>query len=259
MGFRHKILLLFALLLVSLVIPGCTTSERPQPLCPPMGCRVIIPPCQPPALIGMPHDTISHLGFRPYVATWLPDTVTWYIGGAYSSQPRPLMHIEYSYNFPRPYNGWAPHAVIAFDETTQALGFTTNIYIPGKTLRITSKTPVEINGHAATLFELQSSGATGTSTSKDGETHVIGALWQVGTVWVRVTAVTSGRYFLDSNGNGDDVATWEGTSTDVLLRVARSARVYTGCDKSTFGASTRHELPPSTPQSALKSRKARGC
>jgi hypothetical protein len=257
MRFLYKITPIFALLLFSLLTPGCANSGTAPPSCPSFpatDCRIVIPQCKPPAIVGMPHEAISRLGFHPYVATWLPETVTWYIGGAYSSQPRPLMRIEYAFWFPRPYNGYAPHAVIAFDETTQALGFTANIYVPGQTLRITSKTPVEINGHAATLFELQSSGATGTSTStsNDGETHVIGALWQVGTVWVRVTAVTSGRYFLDINGNGDDVAAWEGTSTDVLLRVARSARVYTGCDKSTFGASTRHELPPSTPQSALK-------
>jgi len=30
----------------------------------------------------------------------------------------PLMRLEYNYNFPRPYNAYAPHAVIAFDRST---------------------------------------------------------------------------------------------------------------------------------------------
>lgn len=245
MRFRFRRALILTLLLCSLITPGCSSrgsAGLPPPPCPtgpPNACRVVIPPCQPPALVGMgiPHDIASQLGFRPYVATWLPDAVTWYTGGAYSSQPRPLMRIEYAYFFPRPYNAYAPHAVIAFDETTQALGFTTTIYVPGQTLRVTSQTPEDVNGQAATLFELHSSGATGANTSKDGETHVIGVLWQVRTVWVRVTAVTSGRYFQNSAGDGEDVAGWEGTNTDILLRVARSARVYTGCDKPVSDAS----------------------
>lgn len=242
MRFRFRTTLILALLFCSLVIPACTHAKASPTQCPTNVCRVVIPPCQPPAFEGLPHDIASQLGFRPYVATWLPEEVAWYTAGAYTSEPSwlhpiPWMYVGYSYDFPRPYNAYAPHTVIAFDETTQALGFTTNIYVPGQTLRVTSQTPVDVNGQAATLFELHSSGATGANMSKDGETHVIGVLWQVGTVWVRVTAVTSGRYFQNSAGDGEDVAAWEGTSTDVLLRVARSARVYTGCDKPVADAS----------------------
>ncbi len=160
----------------------------------------------------------------------------WYNAQPYSSDPSaihplPWMRLEYSFNFPRPYNSYAPHAVIAFDETTQPLSLTTNIRVPGQTLAVTSKTPVDINGYAATLFELQSSGAAGATNA----TRVIGVQWQAGTLWVRITAVTNGQYFLDSNGNSNDVLAWDGTSTDVLLRVARSAQVYTGCDKKASG------------------------
>jgi len=183
----------------------------------------------------MPRDAAAQLGFEPYVATWIPDAVYWYNAQPYSSDPSaihplPWMRLEYSFNFPRPYNAYAPHAVIAFDETTQPLSFTTNIRVPGQALAVTSKTPMDINGHAATLFELQSSGTAGATS----ETRVIGVQWQAGTLWVRVTAVTSGRY-LFSIGDGDDVAAWEGTSTDTLLHVARSAQVYTGCDKQASG------------------------
>jgi hypothetical protein len=143
------------------------------------------------------------------------------------------MRLEYGYWFPRPYNAYAMHAVIAFDETTQVLGFTTNIYVPGQTLTITSEMPMEINGQVATLFELH--GQSSTSANANNDTHVIGVQWQAGTVWVRITAVTSGQYFLDSTGNSNDVLAWEGTSTDMLLRVARSAQVYTGCDKKASG------------------------
>ncbi len=238
MRFQYKLLLILALLFCVMATPGCVTAGKPPPSCPPMGCRVVIPPCQPPAYTGIPRDTAAQVSFRPYVATWLPDDVTWYTGGAYSSQtlpgqPRPWMRLEYGYWFPRPYNAYAMHTVIAFDEATQALGPTTNIYVPGQTLTVTSKTPVEINGQAATLFELQ--GHSSTSAHEQNETHVIGVQWQTGTVWMRVTALTSGRYFLLPNGDGEDVAAWDGTSTDVLLRVARSAQVYTGCDKKATG------------------------
>ncbi|HEY1390122.1 MAG TPA: hypothetical protein VGF38_16415 [Ktedonobacterales bacterium] len=199
---------------------------------------MVIPPCLTSVLPGqgIPHNIAPQLGFQPYVATWIPDTVYWFNAQPYSSDPsavRPLpwMRLEYSYNFPRPYNAYAPHAVIAFDETTQALGFTTNIRVPGQTLAVTSKSSLEINGQPAMLFELHGSGATNTAN----ETRVIGVQWQARALWVRVTAVTSGRY-LFSIGDGDDVLAWDGTSTDVLLRVARSAQVYTGCDKQTPGA-----------------------
>lgn len=239
MRLRYKPILILALLFCSLVIPGCMHTEAPPPPCPPDICHVVIPQCQPPAPIGMPHEAVLHLGFRPYVATWLPNTVYSYGAQPYSSEPSlvhplPLMHIGYMYDFPRPYNGWAPHAVIAFDETSRALGLTTNIYVPGQTLTVTSKTPVEINGQTATLFELQGQESTGTSAND--ATHVIGVQWQTGSVWLRVTALTSGRYFLLPNGDGEDVAAWDGMSTDVLLRVARSAQVYTGCDKQASGA-----------------------
>lgn len=241
MRFRHKRILILALILCSLAIPGCTRAEAPHTQCPPLDCRVVIPPCQPPAPIGMPHDAASQLGFRPYVATWLPDTVRWVAAAAYTSEPSlvhplPWMHLNYDYNFPRPYNSWAPHTVIAFDETTQPLGIAANIYVPGQTLAVTSKTPVDINGHAATLFEVQSSGASGANSSEKNAVHVIGVEWQEGSLWVRVTAVTSGHYYWESIGEGEDVAAWEGTNTDVLLRVARSAQVYTGCDKNTSDA-----------------------
>lgn len=237
MRFRYKRILILALLFCSLVIPGCTHAEAPPLSCPPENCRVVIPPCQTSDLPGqgIPHDATAQLGFQPYVATWIPDTVYWYNAQPYSSDPStihplPWMRIEYSYNFPRPYNSYAPHAVIAFDETTQPLSFTTNIRVPGQTLAVTSKTPVEVSGQPAMLFELHSSGTTSTAS----ETRVVGVQWQAGALWVRVTAVTSGRY-LFSIGDGDDVLAWEGTSTDMLLRVARSAQVYTGCDKKASG------------------------
>jgi len=183
MRFRYKRILILALLFCSLVIPGCTRAETPPTSCPTDVCRVVIPPCQPPALLGMgmPHDATSQLGFRPNVATWLPETVTWYSAAPYTTEPSqvhpmPLMRLEYNYNFPRPYNAYAPHAVIAFDETTQALDYTTNIYVPGQTLSVTSKSQVDINGHAAMLFALQSSGATGAANA----TRVIGVQWQAG-------------------------------------------------------------------------------
>jgi len=188
----------------------------------------------------MPHDAVSQLGFLPYVATWLPDAVTWYTAQPYPAapssihllpgQPRPLMRIGYGFWFARPYNAYALHGVIAFDETTQTLDPKTNISVPGQTLGITTEATVDINGHAAMLFELQ--GSSGSS-----ETRVIGVEWQAGTLWVRVTAVTSGRYSLLSNGEGDDVVAWEGTSTDELLSVARSARIYAGCDSTISSAS----------------------
>lgn len=236
MRLRYKPILILALLFCSLVIPGCTHAEAPPPPCPPDVCHVVIPQCQPPARIGMPHNAASQLGFRPYVATWLPDTVYSYGAQPYTSEPSlvhplPWMHIGYMYDFPRPYNSWAPHAVIAFDETTQPLSFTTNIRVPGQKLAVTSKTPVEINGRQAMLFELHSSGTTSTAN----ETRVVGVQWQAGALWVRVTAVTSGRY-LFSIGDGDDVLAWDGTRTDVLLHVARSAQVYTGCDEQASGA-----------------------
>ncbi len=252
MHIRYTIPLVFALLFFSLITPACASQRSPGdvpshcPQSPPAGCRVVIPPCQPPVLLGLgiPRDAASQLGFQSYVATWLPDTVTWYTAQPYvadtstiqliPSQPRPLMRIGYAYWFPRLYNAYAPHVVIAFDETTKALGFTTNINVPGQTLAVTSKATVDINGHAATLFELESSVAPG--TSEKNATHVIGVEWQEGAVWVRITAVTSGRYFPDYRGEGDDVLAWEGMSNDVLLRVARSARIYTGCKKSTNGA-----------------------
>lgn len=236
MRLRFRPILILALFFCSVAAAGCVkASELPSP-CPPMGCRVVIPPCQPPAYMGIPRDTAAQLGFRPYVATWLPEEVTWYTGGAYSSlslpsQPRPMMHVEYSYNFPRPYNSWAPHAVIAVDETTQALGYTTNIYVPGQSLAVTSTSKVDINRQAATLFELRSSGAT----SAPDVAHVIGVQWQAGKVWMRVTALTSGHYFLLPNGDGEDVAAWDGINTDVLLRVARSTQSYTGCDTNATG------------------------
>lgn len=243
MRLRYKRILMLALLFCSLATPGCVHAKTPVNPCPPENCRVVIPPCQISALPGqgIPHDAATQLGFQPYVATWLPESVTWYTAQPYSSapsaiqllpsQPRPLMRLEYGYWFPRPYNTYAMHAVIAFDETTQALGYTTNIYVPGQTLSVTSKSQVDINGHAAMLFALQSSGATGAANA----THVIGVQWQAGAVWVRVTAVTNGQYFLDSNGNNNDVLAWDGMSTDVLVHVARSAQVYTGCDKKTVG------------------------
>src|SRR5689334_5885549 len=229
MRIQFKRILILALLFCSLIIPGCTHAETPANPCPPENCRVVIPPCQISALPGqgIPHDAAAQLGFQPYVATWIPDTVYWFNAQPYSSDPSaihplPWMRLEYSFNFPRLYNAYAPHAVIAFDETTQTLSLTTNIRVPGQTLAVTSKTPVDINEHAATLFELQSSGAAGATS----ETRVIGVQWQAGMLWVRVTAVTSGRY-LFSIGDGDDVAAWSGTSTDVLLRVARSVQAYT--------------------------------
>ena len=145
------------------------------------------------------------------------------------------MSIGYAYWFPRPYNGYAPHTVIAFDEAKQQLGLTTNIYVPGQTLAVASKTPVDINGQAGTLFELHGAGTP--TASKDDETRIIGVEWQEGEVWVRATAVTRGWYALLPNGEGDDVLAWDGTSTDVLLRVARSARPYDGCPRTVTGAS----------------------
>ncbi len=237
MRLRYKRIPILALLFCSLAIPGCTHAEAPPTQCPIDVCRVVIPPCQTPALPGegIPSDAAAQLGFSPYVATWIPDTVYWYNAQPYSSDPSaihplPWMRIEYSYNFPRPYNAYAPHAVIAFDETTQPLSFTTNIRVPGQTLAVTSKSSADINGRTATRFELHSSGATNAAN----ETRVIGVQWQAGALWVRVTAVASGRY-LFSIGDGDDVAAWDGTNTDVLLRVARSAQVYTGCDTKATG------------------------
>jgi len=55
------------------------------------------------------------------------------------------------------------------------------------------------------------------------------------TVWNGMTALTSGRYFLLPNGDGEDVAAWDGINTDVLLRVTRSAQAYTGCDTNATG------------------------
>lgn len=245
MRLLYKLTLTLALLACLLVTPGCTNqseAEAPPPPCPSLTCRVVIPPCQPPALLGMgmPRDAGSQLGFLPYVAMWLPATVSWYSAQAYPSgqssiqllpsQPRPLMRIEYARYFPRPYNTYAVHAVIAFDETTQALGLTTNITIPGQTVVIKSTALEDINGHTATFFELQ--GSTG-----NNETTVIGVEWQSGTLWVRVTAVASGRYLPISSVDGDDIVAWEGTSKDELLRVARSASSYTGCDRNISGAS----------------------
>lgn len=239
MRFLYKGTLVLALLLFLLVTAGCAdqiNSEAPPAPCPSPTCRVVIPPCQLPALLGMgmPRDAASQLGFLPYVATWLPDSVSWYSAQAYPpgqssihllpSQPRPLMRVEYARYFPRLYNASALHSVIAFDETPQALGFTTNITIPGQIVGVTVTAKVEINGHAATYFELQ--GLTG-----DNETTVIGVEWQTGTLWVRVTAVTSGRYLPVSLGDGEDIVAWAGTSKDELLRVARSASIYAGCDK----------------------------
>ncbi|MGZ3682113.1 MAG: hypothetical protein ACXVDI_26435, partial [Ktedonobacterales bacterium] len=209
--------------------------------------RVVIPPCQPPALVGvgMPRDAASQLGFVPYVATWLPDTVSWYFSEPLSSgssiqllpsQPRPLMRTEYAQFFPRPSNAYALHSVIAFDETTQPLGLTTNITVPGQSIEVTSTAVVEINGHAATYFELQSfpdfTGSTATA-----QTTVIGVEWYIGTLWVRVTAVTSGRYLPISTVDGDDIVAWTGTNRDEILQVARSAGAYTNCDRSGFTAS----------------------
>jgi len=188
--------------------------------------------------MGMPHDAAEQVGFQPHVATWLPDALTWYSAGSYlssPSQPHPWMSIGYAYWFPRPYNAYAPHTVIAFDEVKQEIGFTANIYVPGQTLAVTSKAPVDINGQTGTLFELRGSGAS--SVSKDNATHVIGVEWRDGEIWVRATAVISGRYALLPNGEGDDVLAWDGMSTDVLLRVARSARPYTGCPRTVSGAS----------------------
>jgi hypothetical protein len=189
--------------------------------------------------MGMPHEAVSQLGFRPYVATWLPEEVTWYTAGAFSSDPSPVhplpwASIGYGYWFPRPYNAYALHRVIAFDETTQTVDLTTNIYIPGQkqTPTTASKKTVDINGHTATLFELQ--GAIGTPS----ETHVIGVEWREGTLWLRVTAVTTGQYFPDKLEHDNDVLAWDVTNTDVLLRVARSAQVYTGCDKKATGDPT---------------------
>jgi hypothetical protein len=243
---RHKLTVLLILLLCSLILPGCaTTANRnpppdPCPTSPPHACRVVIPPCQPPAYLGMgmPHDAAEQVGFQPHVATWLPDALTWYTAGSNlssPSQPRPWMSVGYAFWFPRPYNAYAPHTVIAFDEARQELGFTTNIYVPGQTLAITSKTPVDINGQAGTLFELHDTGTPTAST--DNETRIIGVEWRAGEVWVRATAVTSGRYALLPNGEGDDVVAWDGMSTDVLLRVARSARPYDGCPRPVTGAS----------------------
>jgi len=190
--------------------------------------------------MGMPRNAGSQLGFLPYVAMWLPATVSWYSAQAYPSgqssiqllpsQPRPLMRIEYARYSPRPYNTYAVHAVIAFDETTQALGLTINITIPGQTVVIKSTALEDINGHTATFFELQ--GSTG-----NNETTVIAVEWQSGTLWMRVTAVASGRYLPISSVDGDDIVAWEGTSKDELLRVARSASSYTGCDRNISGAS----------------------
>jgi hypothetical protein len=197
--------------------------------------------------MGMPHDAAAQVGFQPHVATWLPDALTWYTAGptlSSPSQPHPWLSIGYAYWFPRPYNGYAPHTVIAFDETKQQLGFTTNIYVPGQTLAVASRAPVDINGRAGTLFELRGAGTlfelrgAGTPTANtDNETRIIGVEWRDGEVWVRATALTSGRYALLPNGEGDDVVAWDGMSTDVLLRVARSARPYGGCPRTVTGAS----------------------
>lgn len=243
---RYRLMIFLALLLCPLVLPGCATTVKgeppptPCPQSPPNGCRVVIPPCQPPAYLGMgmPHDAAEQAGFQPHVATWLPNALTWYSVELYlssSSQPQPWMSIGYAYWFPRPYNGYAPHTVIVFDEAKRELGFTTNIHVPGQTLAVISKTTVEINGQAGMLFELQSSDASGASEA--GETHVIGVEWQEGEIWVRATAVTSGRYARLPNGEGDDVLAWDGMSKDVLLRVASSARPYTGCPRSVSGVS----------------------
>lgn len=186
----------------------------------------------------MPQDAAEQVGFLPHVATWLPDALTWYAAGpnlSPPSQPHPWLSIRYAYWFPRPYNAYAPHTVIAFDEAKQEPGFSTNIYVPGQTLAVITKTPVDINGQTGILFELQSSGASG--ANKASATHVIGVEWQDGEVWMRATAVTSGQYFHDPREQGDDVLAWDGMSTDVLLRVARSARPYSGCPRTVSGAS----------------------
>lgn len=232
--------LVIMLCVVLLALPGCAVQFQSDsispgytPSCPPHICRVVIPPCQPPALVGlgMPRDAVSRLGFRPYVATWLPGSVSWYNAEALPadasssrelpSEPRPLMRLEYTFNFPLPFHGYAPRPVIAFDETTQALGFTTNVTLPGQTLGVASETAVDINGVTGTLFELQA--------TSGAQTRVIGIAWQVGTLRIRVTAVTRGNYS-PSGGVGESIVAWSGTSNDELLRVARSSKVYIGCD-----------------------------
>lgn len=247
MGHRLRGVGMGCFLLCSLAMLGCG-AEASAPPCPATVCHVVVPPCQTPALAGtgMPSDVASQVGFMPYVATWLPKAVYWYGAQPYPStpsavqllpsQPRPLMRVEYAYDFPRPYNSFAPHTVIEFDETTQPLGLTQDMMAPGQALTVTSQENVTINGHAATYFEAQSSSA-------QDKTAVVGVEWQVGTLALRVTAVTSGRYVTlapvdvktlevsaDSlSSYGDDVLAWTGTNQDELLRVARGATTYTGC------------------------------
>ena len=97
---RYRPMIFLAVLLCSLALPGCATTVNrnlpldPCPTSPPHACRVVIPPCQPPAYLGMgmPRDAAEQAGFQPHVATWLPDALTWYSVELYlssSSQPQP--------------------------------------------------------------------------------------------------------------------------------------------------------------------------
>lgn len=229
------------LVAVALGCVGCGNSRTMSIPCSPETCHVIVPPCGASVTLGsgMPRDASAQVGFVPYVATWLPADVYWYSSQPYAAgnssaqllpaQPRPLMRVEYAFDFPRPYNSYALHTVIALDETTQPLNLKTNILLPSQTAVGMWQKTVDVGGHAATYFELRS--GNGETTTK-----VIGVEWQVGAVWLRVTAVTQGSYALALVGSGtsaalaEAVVAWSGTSTDELLHVARSVKAYTGCD-----------------------------
>ena len=174
---------------------------------------------------GLPGNTPEVLGFTPYIFSDIPKEATWSmvvgIGqrwSEYSGGPAPMFHVAYGHLVPRPYNAEGMENIIAIDETPQPLDLLTNMSATnGQKIEVTSQAPATVNGRRATLFHFAA--PAGSSQPVEG----IGLFWQLESLTVRITVVSSGEYQMLYHGQPeafDWIKPWSGASEQTLMTLA---------------------------------------
>lgn len=237
-------LALVLVVLLAALTAGCGFAVTPSPsvIAPRVGPpeRILVPSCGNDLGAGatiafdpqIPHNLQAVLGFSPMLPTRLPTPLTWNIavitGQRWSQGPTPFFHAGYGVWFTRPYHAYALHTVVALDETTAPLTPTSDITVSTPPLAIADHSTTDISGHPAAVYHLRS-GTDGVGA------RMTALLWNVDGVWLRLTAMQSGRYTLfpdqsTQDAYMDDVMAWPEADDAALMLIARSVKRYTGCN-----------------------------
>lgn len=237
-----RILSHVVVLLTLLTLAGCASDAGSPTAMHGIHDRMVIPQCleaiAPQATEwagggGLAGNTPVLLGFTPYVFSDIPAEATWSMdvgfGPAWKDGPAPLFHGAYGRLVPRPYNAEAMENIIALDETPNRLEPLTNMFDNGQELQFTGQSPVTVNGRSAALFHFAS--PTGSSHPVEG----IGLLWQLESLSVRITVVSSGEYQMRPHGQPESfdwIKAWSGASEQALMALATNLIPLPRCDGS---------------------------